>query len=298
MKCPECGAEMNPRWLDSDGRCKCIECGGFWMDKRAMGRFYILHVAHDAGGSIVSHDGTGVFKQIVPALIDSLMSDDFEDRSRAAQAIIAIGPDAAEAIPVLTDLLLEDSWLQELAAKALGAIGPAAETAVDALGAVVRQHPAPTWAFLYAATALGRLGSARAVPYLIEAAQDPEIQGPGGNAICALGNLGPLAREAVPMLAELLKDPRFCREAIVCVLGEIGPADGEACAAILRTLKRTRSRSLRESSVYALYQVMFSGGDPPHELLTVFKSLQKDRDKETRHWASVAVDHLHRCGYD
>ena len=299
MKCPECGSKMNPRWLAGDNMQKCGECDGMWMDKGALDDFYFCHTSHDTISEFVWPAGTGAFKKIVPKLIDLLMSDNRQDRYRAARIIAEIGPDAAAAVPVLTDILLSDSWLQESAAKALNAIGPAADTAIDALGTVLNQHQgAHSYAFLSAAHALGRIGSARAVPYLMEAVRDPCEQGPGWVAIHALARLGPLARDAVPVLAEILKDPRFDRDLILYALGRIGPADGEACAAIVRTFKRTRSKSLRENAMYALRKILFSDGEPPHELAAIFRSFLKDRDKDIRKCASDALERLRSRGYD
>jgi hypothetical protein len=89
----------------------------------------------------------------------------------------------------------------------------------------------------------------------------------------------------------MLKDRRFRDSwgSILDALAEIGPADGEACAAIHQTVKRTRSRGLRRSATGALYAVMFTGGNPPPELLKTFKRLRADRDSTVRHWASCAL---------
>lgn len=295
MKCPNCGAHLQscgPRGLEEN---QCPQCGGSWLSKRCVEWLRRrLMVPPESGEP--PPDGTGRFAQIVPLLIDSLSAEDRLDRHRAVTAIAAIGPDAKAAVPVLQALLGKDYWLQESVALALGAIGPDAEPAVDALGAVALQRGAPNWAHIQAARSLGRIGSARAVPYLMEAARNPSDQGPGIWAMGALGSLGRLARDAVPMLTELLRDGRFNRHAIVDTLRHIGPADGLACQTIVRILKGTRSKELRRAAATALYHVLFTGGNPPRDVAALFAVLQKDRCREIRRTASAALDHLRREG--
>jgi len=97
-------------------------------------------------------------KKAVPGLIKKLSSKDHRVRERALDELGQLGPDAAEAVPTLIQLVNDDprNTVRFRAAAVLGAIGPAAKMAVPDL----------TRAFLHdkdgvpreAAKALGRLG--------------------------------------------------------------------------------------------------------------------------------------------
>ena len=70
----------------------------------------------------------------VPALIQSLRSNDPGERVRAAEVLARIGPAAKNAVPFLVQSLRDpDEDVRRLAARALGQIGPAAADAVGPL---------------------------------------------------------------------------------------------------------------------------------------------------------------------
>ncbi|VTS03850.1 heat repeat-containing protein : HEAT repeat-containing protein OS=Leptolyngbya sp. PCC 7375 GN=Lepto7375DRAFT_2567 PE=4 SV=1: HEAT_2 [Gemmata massiliana] len=71
----------------------------------------------------------------VPALVELLTHQDAEIRGRAAAALKAIGPGAADAVTALINRLneSENQWVSLNALEALAAIGPKAEAAVPAL---------------------------------------------------------------------------------------------------------------------------------------------------------------------
>ncbi len=76
----------------------------------------------------------------VPTLMKALESPEPYVRTRAAQAMARMGPEASAAVPGLTRALRDqDPDVRRAAARALGQIGPAAETAIPALAVAMSQ---------------------------------------------------------------------------------------------------------------------------------------------------------------
>ena len=182
----------------------------------------------------------------MPALIKRLWDDMPSVRSAAAEALGRIGPDAKQAVPALIAALSDDEQedaLHSAAAEALGLIGPAAKAAVPILKKRL-EHPDP-YVRVCAALALWKIDkdksgaavvtaglndrnfrtrvvaaeaawhldkNARAVPLLLEVLREAPFADPSdsGNmkymAARALGRIGPPAKEAAPVLRELLQD--------------------------------------------------------------------------------------------
>jgi hypothetical protein len=103
-------------------------------------------------------------------LVNVLQSPVHGERLYALQQLYAIGPDAAEAVPILTRVLKDpNAELRGRAADALRDIGPAAADAVPALAEALKDATL-RWR---AAVALQRIGPA-AVPALTEALKDQD----------------------------------------------------------------------------------------------------------------------------
>jgi len=101
-------------------------------------------------------------------------------------------------VGALADALKDpDAGVRRAAASSLGALGPVAVDALPSLAATTMDSD-PT---VRNATieAMGRMGSAAAVPVLVQALKDPRT---ASLAVRALGNMGPTAREAIPALRE------------------------------------------------------------------------------------------------
>ncbi|MCS7239180.1 MAG: HEAT repeat domain-containing protein [Thermoguttaceae bacterium] len=135
-------------------------------------------------------------------------------RSAAAEVLAKLGPEAAEAVPVLAEAIFDRGWTgRELAAAALGEIGPSAASAVGALTTVLREDEEPP-VRMAAARALGRLASAgvvlpsEALKALLEALKDsdPTIQ---AEAAEALGNCSNPPPEVVTALENLARSETF-----------------------------------------------------------------------------------------
>jgi HEAT repeat protein len=145
---------------------------------------------------------------------ETSVTQEVRDGYLAVELLKAFGSNAELAIPVLVKLLAKDIhwWFPHIVADTLGEIGLAAEVAIPRLACLMlseQDAPRSDYGHYSAANALGRIGSAKAVPYLIKAAQDSDEQGPGFCAIRALSLLGSKAKDALPILKQLRKDPKF-----------------------------------------------------------------------------------------
>jgi HEAT repeat protein len=148
-----------------------------------------------------------------------------DDRSTgAAMALAHIGSAAKDAVPELILALREalkgeaEQGLGEAAAKALGSIGPSASNAVPILVQALR---GPEMLDYHSAVALGRIGTP-AVPALIKALGDPKVR-VRESAAFALGEIGPSAKAAIPILEKIsLQDKdQVVRKSAVSALKKI-----------------------------------------------------------------------------
>ncbi|HYF65369.1 MAG TPA: HEAT repeat domain-containing protein, partial [Herpetosiphonaceae bacterium] len=191
-----------------------------------------------------------------------------------------------------------DTPLRELAAEALGAIGPAAAPAVPRLVALLEDDSAfSDYVRARIPRALARIGDPVAIPALIAAARDPDGQGPGERAIIALGMFGAAARPALPSLLQLLSDPR-CAPATATILGalaRIDPAAGPAWDALLGALDAARDPRERAMYAHGLYRLTCGSGGPARPAAqATFARLAADPDPEVARTAALALKVLGR----
>lgn len=229
--------------------------------------------------------GTGAFAETVKHLLVVLETGTQEDAGRATRALVAIGPDAAPAVPALTARLAAKRHV-EPTVEALGAIGPAAKPAVPALIALLAERGRRDWATRAVPRALAAIGDPAAVPALLEAARDRSDQGPGHAALRALGELA--AREATPELLELAADERVepsTRRAIVRTLSKLGPPSGPVLEAVRAS-----------GDIEALYHLLFTRREEERidagvvaDFLAV---LDREADDDSVKWALYALQHL------
>lgn len=147
-----------------------------------------------------------------PVLIKTLKSDDSNQRQGAAFAMARFG---ADAVPDLVEAMKDpDPNVQWAAVDTLDTIGPAAKKAIPALVQAAATNPTPKvrkGAVTALVTIHGfgdvpfRKEPAKAVPGLIAFLDDPDPQTRWG-AIQTLAALGPMAKEAVPILTKLVED--------------------------------------------------------------------------------------------
>jgi HEAT repeat protein len=144
-------------------------------------------------------------KPAVDDVIKSLADADPVVRGDAAAAIAAIGPDAAAAVPQLAKMLADDAAQSAKypAAYALGRIGPAAKPAVEQLRALATS-PDEVLATVALWSAIkiepgDRSLFDQAIPALRKAAR-AEQEVVRLEAVVALGDIGPDAASAIPIL--------------------------------------------------------------------------------------------------
>jgi len=199
---------------------------------------------------------TGRVDVAVAALRRSLEDEGWVEITVAERTLVEIGPGAREAVPDLIGLLGRRSHLvRELAAEALGRIGPAARAALPALVKALDDE-----GYRYdrdgvrvrAAVALWRITGEpeRALPVL-KSVVGTHVQSTS-IALRALGEMGPAASEAVPVLASALG--KYASHELPETLGRIGPAAREAVPAIEKALDGY-ARNRRVAAAEALWRI-------------------------------------------
>jgi len=210
----------------------------------------------------------------VPALVTSLKSADVKVRSQAASILMEFKADARAAIPELIRTLNEPLDPQVVARTGPGTFDPGCA----------------------AARALGRIapGSAKAKE-AIAALMEVARSGPPsrrGWATFALGEFGPAAQEAVPVLLKVIKeatlDDKFEAEAgAASSLGKIAPntqSADQAVVALLPVLKSKPTLS-RTTAIEALGQF----GRKASAAIPQIRALKDDRDRDIRDAAARAL---------
>jgi vesicle coat complex subunit len=141
-----------------------------------------------------------------------------------------------------------------------------------------------------AADALSNIGpaAADAVPALAEALKDQDT-GVRRSAADALSNIGPAAADAVPALAEALKDQDTgVRRSAAYALSNIGPAAAEAVQVLADALKN-QNRDVRRIAAKAFQRI----GPAATNAVPALVNALKDQDTVVR---LVAADALGKIG--
>jgi HEAT repeat protein len=150
----------------------------------------------------------------VKPLVGLLSDPSAEVRAHAAAALGAVGEPAKSAVPAIIELLKdEDPVVRRQAAQAVAAIRPGPQVTVP-LGVKLLEDADPG-VRLRILDAVSQAGPA-AVPGLIEALSNQKA---AYWACLVLREMGPAAKDAVPALTVLLKDPRpeIRREAVLAL---------------------------------------------------------------------------------
>jgi HEAT repeat protein len=138
-------------------------------------------------------------------LTRQLKSQDVDERRAAAKSLFEMGADAKPAVPDLVQALKDrDLFVRRFSAQAIGEVGADAREAVPALKSSLSDTKKEV--VEAAATALGKLGSegiTTLTGVVKDKKQNIDIR---KAAIAALGLAGSNAKDAVPVLIDLLKD--------------------------------------------------------------------------------------------
>ncbi|MGP0064378.1 MAG: HEAT repeat domain-containing protein [Isosphaeraceae bacterium] len=198
----------------------------------------------------------------------------------AAQALNAIGPGAAAAIPELARLATSGPD-ESIAAAAVHTLGGIGETAVPALIKLVHDEG---WEIrIGALNALGRVGqkAAAAIPELVRALSDPdeEIRAAAAETLGDIGT-GPDGAAAIPALLNVLSDwDKTVRVNAVVALGRIGPRSERVIPALGAAMTGA-DRGLRSSASLSLDRI---GAPAVPALLAMLGTDDKDLSDEVAH---------------
>ena len=208
----------------------------------------------------------------VSDLTRQLKSPDPDQRRAAAKGLFEMGDEAKEAVPDLVQALKDkDLFVRRFAAQSLGEIGGNARTAIPALKSSLGDSKKEV--VEAAATALGKIGPdgiTTLTGVVQDRKQDVEVR---RQAIIALGTAGPNAKDAVPVLVDILKDatagsagknkkdpdaPNLRVDAAEA-LGDIGP-DAKDAAPVLEDLASAKGKSpLKTAANDALKKITGQG---------------------------------------
>ena len=131
----------------------------------------------------------------VPELLKTLKDAEPRVRGAAARALPAVGANDKQALPPLVELLGDQAEYYDSSFHAVARYGVAGD----------------------AAQALGTYGQADSIPHLIEAVRDPKSR--SYRAIEALTAFGPRAKDAVPVLLQLLDEGRLSAAGALVQIG-------------------------------------------------------------------------------
>ncbi len=223
-------------------------------------------------------------KSAVPALVKALSNEDNTICWHAARTLGSIGPDAAAAAPALIKGLgNEDPDVRAYAAFTLGRIGSESDDVVDALlDKVFDKNLKVRKACLRALLAINPPVE-KTLPEVLKILKesDPAIVVPALNTVAdegvkvvprlcevlkhkearywaclVLAEIGPDAKDAVPLVREVLKDeePDVRFQAMI-TLGEIGPASKSALPEIVKALETDPYEGGRYAAAFALGKI-------------------------------------------
>ncbi len=231
----------------------------------------------------------------VPRLIRLLDARDDHTRQAAAYALGAIGKDATEAIPKLVERLGEpeprrsafETPVTDVALSAAVALGRMGEDTVGPLErCLADKRPGVRG---HAAFALGEIGpvAKAAIPSLVRRLKDRDWP-VRREAVWALGQIGPNATPAIPMLVDSLKDDKdFVRVAAAKALGSIRPTTQVAVEGLIHAL-RDKKGDVQHEAADALGKLGADAAPAIPALIETLKSRKAYRYGHPVTWRPVA----------
>jgi HEAT repeat protein len=214
-------------------------------------------------------------KNYVPRLIESLKTDKAPNvRFVAVQELGKLGPAAKEALPVLLDIQKAPPVPNEI---------PGLRKAV--IDALVKIEPESDKSVTLLADALKR-------------ERDPASR---ASLVTALGDIGPPAKSAVPVLMDTFKtataipkvaDPQGVRKAVVEAVGKIDPDPKTYVPFLVDAMKRDRDAAVRTTAVQALGKLGPMAKEAIPALMDVVKTAKTEQDKLLAKEAEAALGRI------
>ncbi len=231
--------------------------------------------------------GDGEKAASVSELAAALKNPEARARRKAVAELTDLGPEAAEAVPALTEALRDpDDDTRHGAALALVSIQAAeARPAIPVLVEGLKSRRSQTRVDCAWALMTFDPPPAETLPQLLEALRDAnaEVRKAAGYVLAAYKKPEDTAK-TVPALAALLKGRDEARTDWAWALAEIGPAAREAGPALREALK-DEDEAFRQAAAFALVEIQ---GEHAAEAVPVLVEVLKDRDAEPKARADAA----------
>ncbi len=190
--------------------------------------------------------------------VEQLKSHETQTRQSGARTLAEMKGERKESIPALVESLNDtDADVRRLSAAALGRQGTTAIQAVPELIERLNREDDRS-ARLAVAYAIVQIDPSRVEPLevLMESVRRREV-----GSLVKLQQMGPTAKQAVPLLTDVLRDPRsIIRLQAVKALGAIG-SDAQPALPTLRRLANDPDVSIRDATTAAIQSIEQSGGE-------------------------------------
>lgn len=226
----------------------------------------------------------------VPVLIALLKGETGQGqpdlRWTAAEILGQMGPDGIEAeSALLAGLTDSDPHVRAVCAAVLPQVGVPAERAVPALLARLEAEPQPHY---IAALGEYRGGASAAVEPLMQLVRDVSADADlRREAVWTLGQIGPDAAEALPVLLAALSDERpAVREAAAGAIGMLGDAASEEGVAALTVALSDSGPVVRRNALESLRDF----GESSRAAVPEIKRLLEDPDERVQKAARKALE--------
>lgn len=235
-------------------------------------------------------------RQALNVVTQAVESDDPLVRLAATWALVQLDPQNPDyvknAVPRLTAALERpEPRIRLQAARTLGQLGAAARAAIPALQKRVAEDP-ELEVRIAAAAALAESGAdaAPCVPCLLELFNEPHADA-RRTVLYALGRIGPLAREAIPLLRrEIQQGPAADRALAAWALLQVQPDQKyleEALPPLLKALPREQPEA-----VVQMVQVLSRVGQGRADVRATLEALLTADDAQIRDAARAALEQL------
>jgi HEAT repeat protein len=275
----------------------------------------LLYEDPEASHRVVTTLGS-IGKDAVPALNRALGNASVNVRLGAVQALGLIGPGAKRAVPTLIQMLDDETTIRAAAVTTLTTIGgsavpeligalrdrelsSAAKQSIPAVLAEIGEPATDIVAALMqaiedtdsvlqraAASSLSHIGQP-AIPRMVASVRMKLSSNPL-RIIWALGEMGPVAQDAVPALIDVLSDDQNMRAEAAIALGKVGPGARDALP-VLTDLISDGSYNVCAAAARAVIRIGQAPGDIMPTLINALASDDPDTSRQAG-WAIRAIE--------